>query len=347
MRSFSVSETMTRPSISPEQASTFAALALGHVAREYPNILVHVLTTDADARTPRDLHPIFYGSFDWHSCVHSYWLLARLHRRFEGHGFTAAIETQLDFAFTEAKVAGELAYLARPSAQGFERPYGWAWLLYLAAELAQHQTTAGRRWAETLAPLAEAFADRFKVFLPKADYPIRGGAHFNTAFALNLSWAYVQRCNDAPLAELIAAKAKAWYAHDEACQAWEPSGDDFLSPALCEAQLMQAILPRDDFRARLARFLPNLAEGAPATLFTPVGVSDRSDGKIAHLDGLNLSRAWAWTSLAAALDDPVRCMALRAADDHLAASLPHLGGDYMGEHWLATYALLALDGCEA
>jgi hypothetical protein len=340
---FSVSDAMARPSISPQQASTFADLALGHVGREYPNILVHVLTADADARTPRDLHPIFYGSFDWHSCVHSYWLLARLHRRFEGRAFTAAIEVQLDLAFTEAKVAGELAYLARPSAQGFERPYGWAWLLYLAAELAQHRTEAGRRWAETLGPLAQAFADRFKAFLPKADYPIRGGAHFNTAFALTLSLAYAQRCNDASLAELIAAKAKAWYSQDEACQAWEPSGDDFLSPALCEAQVMQAVLPRDAFRPWLARFLPNLAEGAPATLFTPARVSDRSDGKIAHLDGLNLSRAWAWTTLADALDDPLRSLARRTAEDHLAASLPHLGGDYMGEHWLATYALLALD----
>jgi len=347
MRSFSVSEAMPRPAMSPDQASAFATLALGHVAREYPNILVHVLTADADARTPRDLHPIFYGSFDWHSCVHSYWLLARLYRRFEGHALTAAIEAQLDQAFTEAKVAGELAYLARPSAQGFERPYGWAWLLYLAAELAQHRTAAGRRWAQTLAPLAQVFADRFKAFLPKADYPIRSGAHFNTAFALTLSWAFAERCNDASLAELIAAKAKTWYGHDEACQAWEPSGDDFLSPALCEAQLMQAVLPRDDFRAWFARFLPRLSEGAPATLFTPARVSDRNDGKIAHLDGLNLSRAWAWTSLADALTDPARSLALKAADDHLAASLPHLGADYMGEHWLATYALLALDGCEA
>jgi hypothetical protein len=332
-----------RPNISAEQASTFAALALGHVAREYPNKLDHVLTCVADAQTPRELHPIFYGSFDWHSCVHSYWLLARLHRRFAGQGFTAAIETQLDLAFTEAKVAGELAYLAAPSAQGFERPYGWAWLLYLAAELAQHQTAAGRRWAEAIAPLARAFADRFMAFLPKADYPIRSGAHVNTAFALTLSWAYAQACNDPPLAELIASKAMAWYAHDEACQAWEPSGDEFLSPALCEAQLMQAVLPRDDFRVWLARFLPYLAEGAPTTLFTPARVSDRSDGKIAHLDGLNLSRAWAWTTLADVLDQPTRALALKAAENHLTASLPHLGGDYMGEHWLATYALLALD----
>ena len=338
---------MARPNLSPEQASTFAALALGHVAREYPNKLDHVLTADSDALTPKALHPIFYGSFDWHSCVHSYWLLARLHRRFPGHAFTAAIEAQLDLAFTEEKVLGEVRYLARASARGFERPYGWAWLLYLAAELAQYRTVSGRRWAKTLAPLAEVFAMRLATYLPKADYPIRSGAHANTAFALTLSWAYVQRCKDSQLGPWILAKARAWYLHDEACQAWEPSGDDFLSPALCEAQLMQAVLPRDDFRAWLGRFLPHLGEEAPATLFTPARVSDRSDGKIAHLDGLNLSRAWAWTKLAGALDDPARSLALQAAEDHLAASLPHLGGDYMGEHWLATYALLALDPDEA
>jgi hypothetical protein len=331
------------PRLSSEQGSTFAALALGHVTREYPNKLDHVLLGDADARTPRDLHPIFYGSFDWHSCVHSYWLLARLYRRFGDQSFSASVERQLDAAFKSQNVAGELAYLARPSAAGFERPYGWAWLLYLAAELERHQTAKGSRWAAALAPLVRAFADRFMAFLPKADYPIRSGAHANTAFALRLSWTYARRCNDAPLAQLIAARARAWYGRDEACQAWEPSGDDFLSPTLCEAQLMQAILPVDDFRDWFSRFLPHLSDGRPSTLFTPARVSDRSDGKIAHLDGLNLSRAWAWVELAGALDAPARSLALKAAEAHLGASLPHLGGDYMGEHWLATYALLALD----
>jgi len=336
---------MRRPNISAEQASAFAALALGHVTREYPNKLDHVLTCVADAQTPRELHPIFYGSFDWHSCVHSYWLLARLYRAFKGHAFTAAIEAQLDLAFTRENVIGEARYLIRPSALGFERPYGWAWVLYLAAELKQHRTPAGRRWAKALAPLAGAFASRFVTYLSKADYPIRSGAHGNTAFALLLSWAYVQRYRDTWLAPWISSKAKAWYLKDEACQAWEPSGDDFLSPALCEAILMQVILPHDDFRVWLARFLPHLADGEPATLFTPARVSDRSDGKIAHLDGLNLSRAWAWSALANALDGPAQALALKAADDHRAASLPHLSADYMGEHWLATFALLALGGC--
>jgi len=345
MRWFSVSETMPRPNLSPEQASAFATLALGHVAREYPHKLDHVLTCDMDARTPRELHPIFYGSFDWHSCVHSYWMLARLHRAFQGHAFTTAIEAQLDLAFTKENVRGEAIYLTRSSARGFERPYGWAWMLYLAAELKQHRTAAGRRWARTLAPLAVGFAQSFVSYLSKADYPVRSGGHGNTAFALLLSWAYVHRYQDTWLAPWISSKAKAWYLKDEACQAWEPSGDDFLSPALCEAILMQVILPRDVFRAWLARFLPHLAEGAPATLFTPARVSDRSDGKIAHLDGLNLSRAWAWSALAYALDGPAQALALKAADDHRAASLPHISGDYMGEHWLATFALLALNGC--
>jgi len=336
---------MPPPRLSPEQASAYATLALGHVAREFPNKLDHVLTCVADAQTPRELHPIFYGSYDWHSCVHSYWLLARLYRAFKGHDFTAAIEAQLDLAFTRENVLGEGRYLIRPSARGFERPYGWAWLLYLAAELKQHRTPHGRRWAKALAPLAQAFAADFVTYLSKADYPVRSGAHGNTAFALLLSWAYVQRYKDAGLAPWILSKAKTWYLQDEACQAWEPSGDDFLSPALCEALLMQVLLPHDDFRAWLARFLPHLAEGEPATLFTPARVSDRSDGKIAHLDGLNLSRAWAWAALAKALDGRARSLALKAAEDHRAASLPHLSADYMGEHWLATFALLALNGC--
>jgi hypothetical protein len=194
--------------------------------------------------------------------------------------------------------------------------------------------------------LAKTFADRFIAFLPKADYPVRSGAHGNTAFALTLALVYAKSRNDVALADLIAAKAHAWYGRDAACQAWEPSGDDFLSPALCEAQLMRAVLPGEAFCDWMARFLPNLADGGPATLFAPARVSDRRDGKIAHLDGLNLSRAWAWRSLADALEEPARSLALKAAENHLAASLPHLGGDYMGEHWLATYALLALDGCE-
>jgi hypothetical protein len=253
------------------------------------------------------------------------------------------VAAQFDEAFTVENVAGELAYVRRPHAAGFERPYGWAWLLMLAAELKRHETPEGRRWAQILQPLADAFAYRFKTFLPKADYPIRGGAHHNTAFALLLASIYADIAEDTDLDALIRAKANAWYGRDQDAQAWEPSGDDFLSSTLIEAQLMRRLLKFDAFRQWFSLFLPHLAEGRPETLFEPAEVSDRSDGKIAHLDGLNLSRAWAWKSLAPALDGPSAERAQVAARRHMAASMPHVAGDYLGEHWLATYALLALD----
>jgi len=331
---------MTTPHLTPALAGTFATIALGHVGREYPYALIQVVSGPGDIALPRDLHPIFHGSFDWHSCVHGHWLLARLLRLHPDMPEAAAIRRHFDASFTPAKVAGELAYLGRPGSAGFERPYGWAWLLMLAAELRHHQAA----WGETLRPLAGAFAARFKAFLPKADYPVRAGVHSNTAFALALAHDYALGAADGDLEGLILAKARAWYGADADCQAWEPSGDDFLSPALIEAELMRRILSPGDFQAWFARFLPRAGAGEPATLFTPATVSDRGDGKIAHLDGLNLSRAWCWRGIAGALvpEDPVRGLAIHAADRHLAASLPHVAGDYMGEHWLASFALLAL-----
>ena len=323
----------------PDLAARFTDIALGHVTREYPNKLDHVLDGPADAQTPRALHPIFYGSFDWHSCVHSYWMLATLLRRFPDGAAADRIVERFDAAFTSETVAAELAYLQRDSSRGFERPYGWAWLLKLAAEL---RGLDGDRWADVLRPLADAFAKHFKTFLPKADYPVRAGAHTNTAFALRLAFDYANLSGDDDLMGAIGERARLWYGGDRDAAAWEPSGDDFLSPTLVEAQLMAAVLERDAFSSWFAAFLPDLAASRPQTLFTPVRVSDRSDGKIAHLDGLNLSRAWAWRELAAQLEPQIAGVALAAAERHLDASLPHVTGDYMGEHWLATYAVLAL-----
>jgi hypothetical protein len=214
----------------------------------------------------------------------------------------------------------------------------------LAAELTRHDDDDGHRWSRALEPLASAFADRFRAFLPKAMYPIRVGTHFNTAFALALTLEYAETVGDRPLATMVRDKATAWYGGDLDCQAWEPGGDDFLSPALIEAECMRRVLDRDAWIGWFDRFLPSMEYRVPGTLFTPVSVSDRSDGKIAHLDGLNLSRAWCWRSLASSWDDdePRKPIALAAADAHLAASLSHVAGDYAGEHWLATYALLAL-----
>ena len=320
-------------------AAKFMALTLSHLGREYPHKLDHVLDGPGDAQTPSALHPIFHGSFDWHSCVHGWWQVLRLARLFPALPEAAAVRTRAAEMLTEAQFAAETAYLARPSARGFERPYGWAWALALHGELVQHEAP----WARHADTFAHAFARRFAEFLPLQTYPIRTGTHFNSAFAmvLALEWA---RTHDGALEGLIERRARDWFGADRACQAWEPGGDEFLSPALCEALLMSRVLGAH-FPAWFDAFLPDCAAGAPATLFTPATVSDRSDGKIAHLDGLNLSRAWCWRHIAAALPDGHRAspIARAAAAQHLAAALPHVAGDYMGEHWLASFALLALE----
>jgi Protein of unknown function (DUF2891) len=330
--------------LTADDASAFARLALGHVAREYPNKLDHVLRGPQDLRAPRELHPIFHGSFDWHSCVHGYWLLATLLRRFPALRERLAVRAIFDGRVTPENIAAELAYLEQPGRGGFERPYGWAWLLMLAAELARHDDERGRRWYATLAPLANAFAERFAAYLPKAAYPVRAGTHANSAFALALAAEYASVCGDARLGTLVRERALAWFADDRDRQVWEPDGEDFLSPVLIEAECMRRALPPGAFGPWLERFLPGLDARRPVALFEPAAVSDRADGRIAHLDGLNLSRAWCFRSIASALahDDPRRAPLLGAAESHLAASLPHLAEDYMGEHWLATFAVLAL-----
>ena len=324
--------------VTSEVAARFMALTLGHLGREYPHKLDHVLDGPQDAQTPSALHPIFHGSFDWHSCVHGWWQVLRLARQFPQLPEAAAVRECADQTLTEANFAVETAYLARPSARGFERPYGWAWALMLHGEMVQHDAA----WAQHGNGFAGAFAARFAAFLPLQTYPIRTGTHYNSAFAmvLALDWA---RDHDAVLATLIEGRAVDWFGGDRACQAWEPGGDEFLSPALCEALLMSRVLGTR-FAAWFDAFLPDCAAGQPQTLFTPATVSDRSDGKIAHLDGLNLSRAWCWRELACALPDGhgVGALASRTAQVHLAAALPHVAGDYMGEHWLATFALLAM-----
>ncbi|ONF95154.1 DUF2891 domain-containing protein [Sphingomonas jeddahensis] len=320
-----------------EMAASFARLTLGHVGQRYPFKLDQVLSGPEDLVEPHLLHPIFHGSFDWHSCVHGWWQLLTIARLQPDLAETIEIRARADDMLVPEKVAGEVAYLARPYAAGFERPYGWAWALALHGEAVRHQ--AG--WGAALEPLARAFAERFKKHLPKLTYPIRVGTHYNTAFALVLArdWA---AAHDEALVKLIDERARRWYGEDRGCQAWEPGGDEFLSPALCEALLMSRVQGAQ-FAGWFEAFLPDAVSGSPATLFTPATVSDRSDGKIAHLDGLNLSRAWCWRSIAAALPThPIAPVARTAAGDHLAASISHLADDYMGTHWLATFALLAL-----
>jgi hypothetical protein len=330
--------------LTPDIGSRFARLALAHVRREYPNKLDHVLNGVLDLKEPRDVHPVFYGSFDWHSCVHGYWLLATTLRLFPDNREAGETRRLFDSQLISSKMETEVEFLDQPLRATFERPYGWAWLLMLAAELRRHDDESAKRWSEALAPLAAVFTNRFLTFLPKATYPTRVGTHFNSSFAIALALEYAAVTRNAPLRNLLVEKAREWYSGDSDCQAWEPGGDDFLSSALMEAECMRRVLDTPEFSEWLDRFLPRLKNREPVTLFEPAVVSDRSDGKIAHLDGLNLSRAWCWRSIAATwtANDPRRSIALEAAETHLAASLPHVTGDYMGEHWLATFALLAL-----
>jgi len=333
--------------LTPQTAARFAALALENVVREYPNAPGHVLGAAGDLQPTRALHPSFYGSYDWHSCVHMHWLLARVRREFPAMAQRADIDTLFDRHLAPAAIAGECAYLARPATQTFERPYGWAWLLKLADELARADDTDARRWAANLAPLAAAFVARYLAHLPKARYPVRHGTHPNSAFGLAFALDYARRAGETALEHACVAKAHAWFGADrDVPAAWEPSGSDFLSPALMEADLMRRILPRLEFPGWLADFLPGLARGAPATLLRPVEVADRADPQIVHLDGLNLSRAWCMRGIAAALPDgDARVPVLGdSAMAHLSAGMEGIGsGDFSGLHWLASFAVLALD----
>ena len=324
--------------LTPALASQFARIALGHVGQEFPHKLDHVLNGPEDALRPRDLHPVFYGSFDWHSCVHSYWMLLTLRRLFPDQPEAAEITALADRMLTEEKIAGELAYLDRAYSGGFERPYGWAWLLALHGEAVRH---GDREWGAALEPLTRAFAERFKFFLPIQSYPIRTGTHYNTAFAMVLAHGWATE-HDGQVARLIVERAGYYYGLDHDCQAWEPGGDEFLSPAMIEALCMRTVSSAADFREWFAGFLPRIDIGEPASLFHPAVPTDRSDGKIAHLDGFNLSRAWCWRAIGAALEDDLAARAGDTAERHLAASLPHVEGEYMGEHWLASFAVLAL-----
>jgi hypothetical protein len=330
--------------LSEEFASQLVGAVVANVTREFPNKMDHVLTGAGDVRNPRAFHPIFYGSFDWHSCVHGYWLLCHLYRRFPALPEAGRIRDVIDTHFTTANVAAELDYLLHPARATFERPYGWAWLLMLAGELAGHASPEGRTWHRTLSPLAEEIAQRMRAYAQAAIYPVRSGTHGNTAFAAILAAEYAALCGDEELHDTLRRRAEFWFGHDVETQAWEPSGEDFLSPALTEAHCMLRLHPEEVFAPWLERFLPQLAKRQPAALFRPAIVPDRCDPKFVHLDGLNLSRAWSYRALARcfAADDPRREVALESAAQHVAASLPHIFDDYAGGHWLASFAVLAL-----
>lgn len=318
-------------------ASQFARLALGHVVQPYPYKDDHVFESEADVRPHRAAHPVFFGSFDWHSCVHGWWTLLTLRRRFPAMPEAAEITALADETFTPEKLMAEHAYLMRPASRGFERPYGWAWLMYLHLEGARH---SDKPWAGRLAPLAETLAARLRNYLSILTYPITVGTHFNTAFALILARGWAE-AHDAELLGVIDAWARKAFAQRRHYAGWEPGGDEFLSPVLTAALLMRQIMPQSEFADWFAALV--IENGWLERACHPVRVSDRSDGKIAHLDGLNLSRAWCLRGCASALEPQVAARLERIAKAHLDAALPHVAGDYMGEHWLQSFALLALD----
>ncbi len=323
-------------------ASRFANLALNCVRREFPNKPDHVMTDLEDVRSPKAQHPAFYGCYDWHSCVHGHWLLVHLLKQFPDLPEAVNIRAALNENLTPDKIKGELAYLEGPERKSFERTYGWAWLLKLEAELGTFNDRDAARWFASLKPLSDAIAARYKDFLPKQTYPIRTGVHPNTAFGLSFALDYALTVNDKDLAALVVQRAKDYFLNDRNYPAaWEPSGEDFFSPALMEADLMRRALGTTEFPAWFHRFLPVL----PRNLRTPATVTDRSDPKLVHLDGLNLSRAWAMRSIAVALPrtDPMRRMLADSAERHARDALANVAsGHYEGEHWLATFAAYML-----
>jgi hypothetical protein len=330
---------MSASPLSIDLATELAQRALTNIAREYPNHPQYLLASDADLAPPRAVHPIFFGCFDWHSAVHTHWLLARLLRTIEGWTLAATVEGALDAAFAADKVGVEADYLAhRPS---FERPYGLAWLAMLTAE------TAATRWHELLAPLSTACRTNVLRWLGGLRYAVRSGTHNQTAFALALLHDAATVMADTELLATVRAKALALYRNDaDAPLAYEPSGEDFLSPALMEADLMRRVLPSSDFSVWLARFLPRLPTDADESWLPCGEVADETDGKWVHLHGLNLSRAWNLAAIAAALpaQDARRGTLHAAAERHRAAGLAAtLGGhDYAGDHWLPSFAVYLL-----
>jgi hypothetical protein len=339
-------------SLGADAAARFAALALKCLHQEYPNHISHTLNGAADARPPHALTPAFYGCLDWHSDVHGHWLLVRLLRLFPAAPFAPATRAELSRSFTPENIAGEATYLRGEGRASFERPYGLAWLLRLAAELRRWDDADARGWSATLAPLETEVAARLASWLPKLHYPIRSGEHDQTAFSFGLIWDWAAVSGDAHMRSLLSDAAQRFYRHDRNCPlAYEPSGEDFLSPCLAEADFMRRVLAPPAFARWLSAFLPQIARSVPASAgrahvpapwLAPGVVTDRSDPKLAHIDGLNLSRAWMLEGIAHGLPvhDPRIATLRAAAARHAAAALPAVTGEYYaGGHWLGTYAV--------
>ena len=324
-------------------AERFAELALACVGKEYPNKISHVLNSDADVATPRDLTPAFYGCYDWHSSVHGHWLLVRLIRKFPEGSFAASARTALRKDLSSENLKKEAQYLQGEGRASFERPYGLAWLLQLVAELREWDDPDAKEMLANLQPLENAALDRLQTWLPKLSHPVRIGEHAQTAFAFGLMLDYAREAGNEKFSKLIEERARKYYLGDKGCPlSYEPSGEDFLSPCLAEADLMRRVLSPREFASWLKKFLPGIP-GTGKTEWLPVAVSpDPSDPKLAHLDGLNLSRAWMIQGIISGLPagDARRAALATAAEAHRRAGLAAVtGAHYEGGHWLGSFAV--------
>ena len=328
-----------------DQVSAFVRLPLRSLRHEYPNHIMHVLNGPQDVLSPRTLHPVFYGCYDWHSAVHGYWLLARCARLYPMLTQQDDIATLFDEHFTAVNMQQELVYFQAPGRVSFERPYGWAWIMALAQELETWQHPRSKAWLASMEPLVAEIRKRVFSYFSKLSYAIRVGTHYNSAFALKLILDFARHRGDSELDSAVVSAACRYFMGDSNYPAhYEPGGDEFLSAALTEALLMADVLDADVFVDWFAQYLPKLAD--IDRLMTPADVSDHSDPKIAHLNGLNLSRAWCMKKIARHLPEsaPVTATLIAAARRHIDAGLPNVvSGDYAGEHWLATFAMLALE----
>lgn len=333
-------------SLTQAQASHFAKLALKCLTREYPNKPEHVMNDSKDVESPKKLHPAFYGCYDWHSSVHGHWMLVRLLRMFPNLAEGQEIRKAIGANLRTENISAEVAYLKQKNRQTFERTYGWAWLLKLEEELSLWEDADGKTWSETLQPLVDVLVNQYILFLPKQTYPIRTGVHPNTAFGLTFAFDYARTLRDEKLSTLITERSRNYFSKDKSYPAgWEPGGEDFFSPALMEADLMRRVLRPAEFSRWFHRFLPQVSSGKPKSLLQPATVTDRSDPKLVHLDGLNLSRAWCMRSIAAALppNDAARKVLVSSSRLHASDALAHVAsGDYAGEHWLASFAVYLL-----
>jgi hypothetical protein len=341
-----MADVASRTPLDPAVATRLIDLILAAVHREYPSHVTHLLESDADARPPRELTPAFYGSFDWHSAVHGHWALARLARLLPDAPAAIRARAALERSLTSANIVREVAYLSAPGRAGFERPYGLAWLLQLCAELREWNDADAARWQVALEPLEGLSLEHLRGWLPKLAWPIRTGLHGQSAFALGLAldWAHV--AGNGSFAALARERALTWHAEDRAAPiSYEPSGHDFLSPALGEADLMRRVLDSESFASWLDRFLPGLGDEATRRWLTPVASPDRADGHLAHLDGLNLSRAWMLQEVAMQLppSDSRRPFLEESSRAHGEAGLGAVTGEhYAGAHWLGTFAVYYL-----